>query len=290
MVPTLRVNTEDFPFSQKIDYRPGCIQQQLFAHNQSFHSIWYRRVRVPARPSGMDPGIYDFCVRESRNAFLGGILGQRCRWMSRPEAIWKAEFKPYQLDIAAALGFAIPKTLISNVPDSIRDFFSFCGQQMIAEPVRSGHMVQDGIDHAVYTTKIVAHDLECLEDAALAPTIFQECLPKRFDVRVTVVGKRIFAVAIDSQKNPDASIDWRRTSDPNLPHHRIELPAGLQEQVFTLMAELNLEYGALDFVLTPDGRFVFLEINPNGPWLWLDDMLSLGITTAVAEWLSGEVE
>jgi D-alanine-D-alanine ligase-like ATP-grasp enzyme len=56
------------------------------------------------------------------------------------------------------------------------------------------------------------------------------------------------------------------------------------------MAELNLEYGALDFVLTPDGRFVFLEINPNGQWLWLDDMLSLGITTAVAEWLSGEVE
>ena len=210
--------------------------------------------------------------------------------MSRPEAIWKAEFKPYQLEVAAALGIATPKTLISNVPDSIREFFALCGQQMIAKPVRSGHMIKGGIDHAVYTTKIVARDLEFLEDAAVSPTIFQEFLPKRFDVRVTVVGKKIFAAAIDSQSDPDASVDWRRTSDPQLPHHRIELPLSVQNQVLALMEALNLEYGALDLVLTPDGRFVFLEINPNGQWLWLDDMLSLGITTAMADWLSGEVE
>ena len=54
------------------------------------------------------------------------------------------------------------------------------------------------------------------------------------------------------------------------------------------MDALDLQYGALDYVLTPDGQFVFLEINPNGQWLWLDDMLSLGITTAIAEWLTKE--
>ena len=50
----------------------------------------------------------------------------------------------------------------------------------------------------------------------------------------------------------------------------------------------DLQYGAIENVLTPDGQFVFLEINPNGQWLWLDDMLSLGITTAIAEWLTKE--
>jgi glutathione synthase/RimK-type ligase-like ATP-grasp enzyme len=51
------------------------------------------------------------------------------------------------------------------------------------------------------------------------------------------------------------------------------------------MARLGLSFGALDFVLTPDGRYVFLEINPNGQWMWLDDKLGFGITNAVVDWL-----
>lgn len=243
---------------------------------------------MPARPDSMDPGIYEFCVRESRNALLGGVLGYDTRWMSRPEAIWKAEFKAFQLDSASKLGIEIPKTLISNVPNAIRGFFDTCNGQMIAKPVRSGHMVQNGIDHAVFTTKIDGSDLVSLDDAALSPTIFQELLPKKYDVRVTVVGRRIFAAAIDSQIDPDAVVDWRRTSNPKLPHQEIELPGTLQKQILELMCALDLQYGALDFVLTPDGRFLFLEINPNGQWLWLDDMLSLGITSAIAEWLAEE--
>jgi glutathione synthase/RimK-type ligase-like ATP-grasp enzyme len=208
--------------------------------------------------------------------------------MSRPEAVWKAELKPFQLEIAAAHGLTVPNTLISNVPSSIRAFFHSCHGQLIAKPVRSGHIVQNGLDHAVYTTKICLGDLEDLEDATLSPTIYQELIPKDFDIRVTVVGRRIFAAAIDSQTDPDASVDWRRTSNPKLPHHAVDLPADLRKNIFALMDALSLEYGALDFVLTPDGRYIFLEINPNGQWLWLDDMLSLGISLQIAEWLAKE--
>ncbi len=53
------------------------------------------------------------------------------------------------------------------------------------------------------------------------------------------------------------------------------------------MRSLGLAFGALDFIRTPEGEWVFLEVNPNGQWLWLDDMLSLGITDAIASWLAG---
>ena len=208
--------------------------------------------------------------------------------MSPPDAIWKAEFKPYQLEIATRLGLMVPATLISNVPDSIRAFFTECGKAMIAKPVRSGHIVQNGVDCAVFTTKIQESDLDDLADAALCPTIYQELDPKQYDIRVTVVGRKIFAAAIDSQSDPEASVDWRRTSNPLLPHRVIELPAQVQAQILGLMDALSLNYGALDFVLTPDGRYVFLEINPNGQWLWLDDMLSFGISREIAVWLSEE--
>ena len=290
-VPVLRINTEDYPFQGRFDYRPGQSGKHLFAEKvdaPDFRSIWYRRVRVPARPDDMDEGIYDFCLRESRSALLGGILGRPCRWMSRPEAVWKAEFKPFQLEIAAEHGLIVPKTLISNVPDSIRAFFHSCNEQLIAKPVRTGHLVQNGVDHAVYTTRIGPEDIKDLEDATLSPTIYQQLIPKRFDIRVTVVGRKIFAAAIDSQTDPDASVDWRRTSNPKLPHHAVDLPSELKESILSLMDGLALEYGALDFVLTPEGQYIFLEINPNGQWLWLDDMLSLGISSEIAEWLAKE--
>ena len=52
------------------------------------------------------------------------------------------------------------------------------------------------------------------------------------------------------------------------------------------MVSLRLTFGAIDLIETPKGEYVFLEINPNGQWLWLDDMLDLGISAAVADWLS----
>jgi hypothetical protein len=291
-VPVLRINTEDYPFSGRFDYRLGTSSKSLiFADliaSESFRSIWYRRVRVPARPDSMDQGVYEFCIRESRSALLGGILGQSDRCMSQPEAIWKAEFKPYQLNVARQLGLLIPNTLISNVPDSVLAFFGSCNGQMIAKPVRSGHIIQNGVDCAVYTTKIGPGDLQDLNDASLSPVIYQELIPKRFDIRVTVVGRRIFAAAIDSQTDPEATIDWRRTSNPKLPHRAVNLPSDLQNQILALMDVMSLHYGAIDFILTPDGQYIFLEMNPNGQWLWLDDMLSFGISSEIAVWLARE--
>ena len=85
------------------------------------------------------------------------------------------------------------------------------------------------------------------------------------------------------------ALQERITSTKSGFHHLrapIELPGELQRSLLELMSRLSLTYGAIDLVLTPDGRYVFLEINPNGQWLWIDEMLSLGISHSIAEWLS----
>jgi len=286
----VRVNTEDLPFWGVIDYsigvtKPTSIFSGIADTDNWFGAVWYRRLRVPAMPAEMDAGIYDFCLRENRSALIGGLIGHETRWMSHPGAIWKAEFKPYQLQVASQIGLDIPKTLISNRPESIRDFYQRYGP-IIAKPVRSGHLVKNGVECAVFTTKLEADVMNDLSGATLSPTIYQEFLPKVYDIRVTIVGRRIFAVSIDSQSDPSATIDWRKTENPSLPHFPIELPEPLQRSLLELMSRLSLSYGAIDLVLTPDGRYVFLEINPNGQWLWMDEMLSLGISHSIAGWLS----
>lgn len=287
-----RLNTEEFPFADGLALsvdQAGPAARLRFGESTeritSCTSCWYRRVRIPARPVGMDVGIYDFSIREARAALLGLILSLPAPTMNDPARTWVAEVKPRQLAGALRCGLQIPPTLITNDPAEVRSAFSAWGGRMIAKPVRSGYVEQGGIGHAIFTNAVVAQDLE--DDAALrsAPVIYQPLLPKRCDLRVTVVGQKVFAAEIHSQEDPAARIDWRRTADPHLPHERATLPPGLEGALLRLCADLGLRFAAIDLVHTVSDEYVFLEVNPGGQWLWIEDLLEYPITATIAEWL-----
>jgi hypothetical protein len=40
--------------------------------------------------------------------------------------------------------------------------------------------------------------------------------------------------------------------------------------------------------VTPEGRHVFLESNPAGEWLWLDELHGCAISSALADELVGD--
>lgn len=285
----IRVNTEDYPFSDVYSWKPGASGPAFTIGHQRIPpptAIWYRRVRSPSKPEAMDDGIYEFCLQENRAALLGGILGLDARWMSNPAAIWRSEFKPFQLSVASRIGLQIPPTLISNDPAAIREARDTFGE-MIVKPARTGYVVHDGQAFSIFTSRLREEDLEELESARLSPAIYQALVPKLCDVRVTIVGKKVFAAAIDSQSDPAAMTDWRHTTNPELPHRRIDLPHVLADQLLLMMDVLGLTFAAIDLIHSTDGSFVFLEVNPSGQWLWLDDKLELGISAAVANWLAG---
>ena len=288
-VPHRRLKTEDFPFSSSIALSYGggagaglAIDGDLLPNPTA---IWYRRLRSPAKPPAMEEGVYEFCLRENRATMLGGLLGLHARWMSHPAAVWQSENKPYQLALAQELGLRIPRTVITNDLGAIRSAASNFGR-MVVKPARTGHVVYDGAERAIFTSELLPEHLGDLAGAELSPAIYQELVPKLFDIRVTIVGGRLFAAAIDSQSDPAALVDWRHTNNPSLPHSRKSLPENLQRSLLQLMERLQLTFAAIDLVETPDGEFVFLEVNPNGQWLWLDDMLDLGISRSVAAWLA----
>lgn len=289
-VPCLRVNTENYPFAHTLSYKSGySTQPSIEFSGESLaipRSIWYRRMRTPPRPEDMDAGVYDFCLQETRAALLGSILSLSTRWMSHPRDIWQAENKPFQLRAASAAGLRIPRTIITNEPEMIRQAYGDFGQ-MIVKATRTGYVIREGQEYSIFTSRVLEEHLDQLECARYSPSIYQEMIPKRFDLRITIVGRKIFAAAIDSQSDPRATVDWRHTADPNLPHHAIALPAQIENRLLKLMDSLGLTFGAIDMIETPTGELVFLEVNPSGQWLWLDEILDLGISRSLAEWLAG---
>lgn len=284
-----RINTEDFPFSRTLGFHVSRVGGTSFTVGNTPleppTSIWYRRVRSPVKPAEMQDGVYDFCLQETKATLLGSLMSYSCRWMSSPASVWRAEFKPYQLAIANRLGLQVPNTIITNEPNEIRHAFQAFGS-MIVKPARSGHLIYNGKSHAIFTSQLLEEHIGNLDDAKLSPAIYQQRIPKRFDIRATIVGDQIFSAAIDSQSDPQAEVDWRHTTNPNLPHFRISLPKNVEKLLLDLMKSLDLSFGAVDLVQKPDGDYVFLEVNPNGQWLWIDDQLDLGISEAVASWLA----
>lgn len=48
---------------------------------------------------------------------------------------------------------------------------------------------------------------------------------------------------------------------------------------------LNLQFAAIDFVLDVENRYWFLEINPNGQWVWIEHLVELPISKEIVNQL-----
>jgi len=115
--------------------------------------------------------------------------------------------------------------------------------------------------------------------------LFQAKIDRDHDVRLTVVGTLLFAVALHRDRD-DSAPDWRKNY--KIIHYSpCAVPAAVADGVRRLMDSLGLVFGALDFAVTADNQWIFLEINPNGQWFWLEQQTGVPISAALAELLRG---
>ena len=119
-------------------------------------------------------------------------------------------------------------------------------------------------------------------------TFAQNYVEKDFELRVTVVGEKVFACRIDSQTLTDdtGKIDWRQGYEHGMKQSAFDLPEDIADKCREYLLCLGLNFGCFDFIVTPSGKFVFLECNPNGQWLWVEDATGLKISEAIADFLS----
>jgi glutathione synthase/RimK-type ligase-like ATP-grasp enzyme len=252
-------------------------------------TVWRRR---PGRPRSAElragAAAAELVERESAAvlADLWELLPAR-HVPGSPDAIAHAEHKARQLRLAGRLGFELPATLVTNDPDAFLDFHRAQRGGVISKRAApSQRLAGAGGETLVrYTELVRPRDLAHVEDLRLCPLLVQPYVAKRLELRVTVVGDRVFAAAIHSQASHHTRHDWRRYDDARTPITPFALPAEVAERCRALTRELGLCYGAIDLVLTPDDRFVFLEINPNGQYLWIELATDLPIGDAVADLL-----
>lgn len=140
----------------------------------------------------------------------------------------------------------------------------------------------------VFTSEIKNDHLQDIGGLRYCPMTFQQKLEKKLELRVTIVGREIFAFSIDSQKNEQARIDWRKEGITLLHDWKpYVLPEMVQAKLLAFMDDYRLNYGAIDMILTPDNELYFLEVNAAGEYFWLDRLCNNAISQQIAALLLG---
>lgn len=261
--------------------------------NKRFSSIdvtalWFRRAFVELLLEEKEIHDPDFLIW--KNEWNKVLLGLYLSFADKPclcplKQSYAAENKFLQQSIAKEIGFSIPKCITSNIKSKLIEFVESCDSEAVLK-LHTQDFYKVGQDYkGIYVNKVSKDDLCEFNEYSENPITLQEYVNKDFEVRYTVVDGQHFCCRIDSQSSDISKTDWRRYDIANTPYFAIIPPIEIKKKIELLMEKLNLNFGALDFIVTPNGEWYFLEINSMGQWLWIEDLTNLNISDAIVEWL-----
>lgn len=235
-------------------------------------SIYYRK---PMFPSLEEFEIaYWAMIQKDIIAVITGIADSfEGKVLSRPYILRKTENKVFQMLYAKEQSWKVPKSFIGNINNIAK---SFADEKSIIKPLTTGKVYHN--NHCeIYQTSFF-NKFE--EDISLTPIYLQEYQEKKYEVRLTIIEDSIFTIRIDSQDK----LDWRRDYEGHN-YSVIECPKDIQYKCMKLLEDFELKFGAFDFIVDEEENWIFLEVNPNGQWQWLEEALELDISRKIVEYL-----
>lgn len=253
--------------------------------NPSFETVWRRRPAYAVDRDSLHPADWDFASGEC------GMFRRSLLHLISPDAFWVnpihgaalAGSKMLQHEAAVKVGFRTPETLFTNSPEEIRRFLAR-RQDIIYKPFAGGGWQNENSRFLPYTAIVREGDLISDEVLRQTPGIFQELVSKKHELRVTVIGRHILAARVLSQETAKGKVDWRRSQD-ELQFEPTHIPSEMERACVALLEKLGLVFGCFDFIVTPEGDYVFLEVNEMGQFLFVERCCGLPLLDAFSEFL-----
>jgi glutathione synthase/RimK-type ligase-like ATP-grasp enzyme len=296
--PPFRLNLDDYPadYDVALAFAGGRWEGALrhlpsgdALHLARVGAVWMRKkadFRYPSGPlAGQEKAHAD---AETDHILLGLLYALDCYWMSHPAALRGALWKVEQMQRAARMGFSVPNSLIANRRAGVDAFRGSAADGIVFKSLSSASLAagevapEERVSSGVPTTRITGAHEDILDSVAEMPCFFQHHVAKRHEVRATVIGDRLFAARIHSQDDPRTATDWRDMS-AEIRYEAERLPALIERRCLDFVHSYGLTFGALDLIVTPAGDYVFLENNPVGQFLFVEQLVpELDMTGAVA--------
>lgn len=274
----LRINSEDIgllEFEVDPSGSTHCFIENTLFDLSRVSSVLFKRVPSKFNTPATDAD-RPYLNNERKHFFEGLYLTfSDAKWINPMFATHIAERKLYQLHVASRMQLNIPRSLMTNSRQKALDFLTG-NESSIIKPVSNGLQVLADVTYSIYTTTISPDEFGDLDLAETfeTPVFLQNKISNSADIRVTIVGHHVFAVKITKEGR---EVDWRRP-DIIKRYEITQLPSDLVTKLLELNAFFGMVYSAIDLILTPEGQYIFLEINPVGEWVWLENELGIDIS------------
>lgn len=273
----LRINVEDiregkyrFTINIKGDGNTELILGLQNGKNISvdtFNHIWFRHFGFfNSKKHTIDERYFT----DEWNEFFNSIAQVYSSKMLTPAVEDNIYSKAYQLKVAGQIGLTVPDTAITNSFPRIQSMGKLY-KKIFVKAVRH-HSIYTFPDLIAdfYSKTITVPTYPDVSSITKVPAIFQP--DEYFDgslkkeVRVSLFGSQVIAYEYVNA----ISDDWHNDDISGLTLKRIELPDNVNEMLLKLTKRLKLNFSTVDFIF--DGhRWIFLEINPNGDWAWINN-------------------
>jgi len=272
LIDFIRLNVDEFD-----NYQISITDNGINFNSSSFNtldlfneikSIYFRKIFLPILDE-YNIEYHNYMQKEIYNFIVGIADSYEGKVLSKPSLLRKVENKIYQHHLSKKLGFLTPKTIISNDSTFVNN--NTILKEWIVKPISTAKITEK--------KSVLTNTLDYkVTDIELSPSYFQKEIYKNYELRITIINEYIYCVKIIS-----SNIDWR--NDKNVEYELIDIPNIVEEQCLEYMEISNLKFAAFDYIYNND-EYYFLECNPNGQWLWLENMFNLDISNKIMEYLS----
>jgi glutathione synthase/RimK-type ligase-like ATP-grasp enzyme len=248
------------------------------------NAVWWRRMASRSQASEAvkelsieDPVAIDVIVNDCRVAYDGIFRTSfKGAWVSHPDATDLFENKLVELQLAKQVGLKIPQTLVSQNPQTIREFCTSLNNQVILKPLAG--VAGAAVAATMVTDELLASD----QSLQLCPAIYQEMIDGTQHLRINAFGDEFLTAIITSE-----NLDWRfgiakATVEP------YELSATLKAQLQEFLDRAGLRMGIFDMKINLNQEPIWLEINPQGQFLFVEGLSEMKLADAFADFLYRE--
>ena len=251
-----------------------CINDEVIPLTQILAGYWFSYTSVVSDY----PEHISYARQQLVGAEYTGLLNILFRypgihWINPADAIILHQCKGIQLYHAQQAGLTIAQTLITNHPATASDFLK-SPSAIIAKPVQGGaytRLLSPAMKHEHYLQSRLSR----------CPVTFQQFIAGT-NIRSYIVGEHIVSAELRSK-----AIDFRLDADTQLLPHR--LPSALHRKTLRLARQLCLSWAAIDWRLTPEGNYIFLEINPAPHFVRFEDEAGIPISALLAGLLPSDI-
>lgn len=250
----------DIPFPITIGKRSGLLLSDI-------DILWHRR---PFENAYILDTIGDKIAFSESEEALWNYLMQipKYKWLNFPTINWMADKKISQLIHAEECGLVTPEWILTNNENEAREFLGKYSWNCIIKPVNCGYFINENKVYHIYTNETIAERVD-LSLISKCPTYFQTKISKQYDVRSVYLNGKAIYIGIYG-----GLLDVRRNEMKGVQYKLIIPPKQICESYERLMLREELNFCTSDFIVTEDNKWIFLENNPNGQWVWMDECLN----------------